>query len=706
MGHWHYLPLDGLGPQPPVDAAGEDAQTEEPSQSPGTCCIVVLGLLLSKPYLPRQIVDVKFDKALEPAAATSASSSTVAEDSTLQERTTVVEKAKCLPSFDGSDQDDLNPFLAEDLFDADEDVCLPTIFEDQPAPCSSRTDNCDDTTARPKCQAFPYQQANPVDLVPQEPCVSDASEPLFDHDEQMPDYARSNSEASCDTGSASAIWSTEASGSSATSLSSRSGKADASRRDVPAPDDGLTHLDSLDFLLVSKQDVGVADAGFSGSSSGGRSSPSLDRSRSKLRDKIKSLAHQVESNPNGAGPHAGAGALRDLKLNGGYGSKGLRLVHQPLSARPLGCTKLLKRRQLELWRNYTEKVAPWLDVSGSKRHFQHTIPLLAKAADYLHYAVLAVSARHLELQDTGRPGTESAGLYADAVQLLLPAMHTLDTPVVAACMLLCMTEMMSSPSHLCRDSLRSCAVMMELADFNARSTGIQQSLFWSFANLAVWGGLAPPLSPALSMRLFYPSESLATATSYIRSQTWGEGYAKYALFLTTSIVEVVSNDGIGFDSPRGTTELTRWKVLFDLLEDWYNCRPEEMQALMSYPSILDDYRHPFPMVLYGSAAAIVGNLLYHAAAILLLQQKPAMVELAKNHKSLLWHARQICGIVAENHERGTWPCVPRPLWVAGKVISNELEREKIVEMLSLVHTECGWVTSWYADDLRLHWHTD
>lgn len=654
-------------------------------------------------YLFKQIVDVKFDK--EPEATVTRTKTT---DPTTTGLPITAEKPSYTLSSTQPDGADVDTFLTGDLFDVEGDACLPTIFEDQAAPCSNQPKQCVDS-GKPKCQAFPYQQANPADLIPQETCVSDASENLFDTDELMPDYARSNSDASCDTGSASGAWSAEASASSATSTSSISTKPAYSQREATSLDDGLTYLDSLDFLLGASSKSNVTGAPDLNTAPNDQSSPSIEPSRMKLGEQIKTLAKQAESAASSNNGSAGfsAGALKDLRLSDGYRSRGLRLVHQPLSARPLGCTKLVKRRQLELWRNFSENIASWLDVSGSKRHFQYTLPLLAKASDYLHYAVLAVSSRHLELRESGQPGAESAGLYADAVQLLLPVIQTVDTPVVSTCLLLCVTEMMHSPPHLCQHSLRSCATMLELADFNARSTGFQQAIFWSFANLTALGGLASPHSPVLSMRLFYPSDSnsLATATSYIRSQTWGEGYAKYAVFLTAAIIEVVASHSMGRDGQQGTLEATRWKVLSELLEDWHNCRPEEMQALMSYPSILDDYRHPFPMVLYGSAAAVTGNILYHAASILLLQQKPAMIELPKNHKSLSWHARQVCGIVAENHDKGSWPSVLRPLWIAGKVISNVLERERIVEMLNAAQKESGWATGWYLEDLQMHWTT-
>ncbi|ETN38065.1 uncharacterized protein HMPREF1541_07689 [Cyphellophora europaea CBS 101466] len=518
----------------------------------------------------------------------------------------------------------------------------------------------------------------------------------------MGDYARSASDASCETGGGSALWSVELSGSSATSTSSQSHKPDYHRREIQVFEDGLTHLDSLDYLM-SNSAAGSLDV-----ASNDKTSPTADDARGRLCEQIKTLVRQVEVSQQASkgGALGSASALKGLELNDGYRSKGIRLLHQPLAARPLGCTKLLKRRQLELWRNYSQSIAPWLDVCGSKRHFQHSIPLLAKGADYLHYAVLAASSRHLELQDTGEQGSESAGLYADAVQLLLPEMHTLDTPAIAACILLCVTELMNNPPQSCQPSLEACAAIMEASDVNVRSSGIQQSLFWAFANLTIANGSMEARAPVVSMRQFYPTESLSTATSYVRAQTWGEGYAKYAVFLTSGIASVVANGSSNAKGHQGSTELLRWKVLFDLLEDWHHCRPEVMQALMSYPSILDDYRHPFPMVLYDCAAAVVGNLLYHAAAISLLQQKPHTVELPKNQKSLLWHARQICGIVAENHERGVWPYVLQPLWTAGKVISNGVEREKIVEMLGTSQRECAWSTEWYITDLKRHWGTN
>ena len=124
---------------------------------------------------------------------------------------------------------------------------------------------------------------------------------------------------------------------------------------------------------------------------------------------------------------------------------------------------------------------------------------------------------------------------------------------------------------------------------------------------------------------------------------------------------------------------------------------------MSYPSILDDYRHPFPMLLYGSAPAVAGNLLYHSASILIFHKKPEDIDIAKTHKSILWHARQTCGIVAENQDHGSWVSGIRPVWIAGKVVTSNGERQSILDMLTRFERSTGWRTSCYAESLKQYW---
>jgi hypothetical protein len=364
-------------------------------------------------------------------------------------------------------------------------------------------------------------------------------------------------------------------------------------------------------------------------------------------------------------------------------------------------TKITRRRQFELWRNYLDEIALWLDMFDNERRFQLDIPHLANSADHLHYSVLALSARQIERKDPERPYTESLALYQEAIKLIILELHTLDTAVIASCVLLCVLEMMSSSPRAWSRHLNGCAMLLEAAGVNGVVGGVRQSLFWCFARMDVWGGfLGDTLTIIPTNRWFIPRQSMVDAVSHFKEDSACDSYANYAVFLCASVVNVISN------RVRSTSEPTysaRWKALIELLEDWYARRPSDMQPILSLPSVPEEHEHPFPTVLCTNAPAINGNQLYHAATLLMLQEKPKDVRLEKGTKSILWHARQICGIAASNYSHGPWINALQPLWIAGKIMSHASEHRAILEILSTIERETGWAAAWRAQDLKEYW---
>ncbi|KAK4936050.1 hypothetical protein LTR10_023000 [Elasticomyces elasticus] len=377
-----------------------------------------------------------------------------------------------------------------------------------------------------------------------------------------------------------------------------------------------------------------------------------------------------------------------------------------LRLRSLQSGKLTQKRQFELWRNYLDEVAIWLDMFDNDRHFQFKIPLLAKTADHLHYSVLALSARQMERKDPDKPYTESLGLYQEAIQLIVKELYTLDTAVIASCVLLCVLEMMSSSPRAWGRHLDGCAMLLEAAGVNGVVGGVRQSLFWCFARMDVWGGyLEDTLTKIPTSRWFIPSGSMIDAVTHFKAGSGSDSYANYAVFLCASVVNVISNKTGRTEtgSVPETTYSARWKALFDLLEDWYNNRAEDMQPLMAYSSHSGEPRDPFPVILYGNPPAVNGNCLYHAAAILMLQNKPKGIRLSRSPKSILWHARQICGTAVSNGDHGAWINSLQPLWIAGKIMSHGTEHQAILDLLGQIERESGWATAWRAEDLKDYW---
>ncbi|KAK0650714.1 putative transcriptional regulatory protein [Lasiodiplodia hormozganensis] len=374
-------------------------------------------------------------------------------------------------------------------------------------------------------------------------------------------------------------------------------------------------------------------------------------------------------------------------------------------------TKTLKeQREIELWQNYFNEVAPWLDKFDNQRHFQFSIPVMAKTCPHLRYSALALSARQQERKDPSRPYTESLGLYQEAIQNLVPELETMSTEVIASSVLLCVLEMIIvSPKDWGRH-LDGCAILLQAANITGVSGGVNQALFWCFARMDVWGGYLSDSCTKVPLDRWLSSHvPMSTAVNLFKNECKGfDAYANYAVFLSASVVNVINGRGDTVSNPEARAEyVARWKALWDLVEDWYNSRPIEMQPLLSYPASFDDYDFPFPKILYGNPPATNGNQLYHFCAIRLLQEKPKEVRLSKKSaKSLIWHARQICGIAASNSHHGAWINGLQPLWVAGKLMSHPSEHRAILNVLARIENESGWATKWRADELKEYWGAD
>jgi len=379
------------------------------------------------------------------------------------------------------------------------------------------------------------------------------------------------------------------------------------------------------------------------------------------------------------------------------------------SQRGLRPTELPPRRQFELWQNYLQEVATWLDMFDCERHFQTTIPMLAKSADHLHYSILALSARQMERKNQENPYTESLGLYQEAIRLIVEELHTLDVAVIASCVLLCVLEMMSSSPKAWSRHLEGCAMLLKAADINGAAGDVRQALFWCFARMDCWGSFLGDVPTKIPTSLwFVPSPKMSMAVNHFKTTLGCDSYANYAVFICASVVSVISNSHTQSSGPNKETAPTssysaRWRALFRLLEDWYENRPQAMCPLMSCSLATEDTHQPFPLILYTNPEAINGNQLYHASALLMLQEKPKDVHLSRAHRSILWHARQVCGIAMSNCHHGAWINALQPLWIAGKLMSHSSEHRAILGLLSRIEAESGWATAWRMQDLRDYW---
>lgn len=300
-------------------------------------------------------------------------------------------------------------------------------------------------------------------------------------------------------------------------------------------------------------------------------------------------------------------------------------------------------RERELWCSYLGEISPWLDMFDNQDHFRIHIPVMARSSSALRLSVLALASRQLERLDSNKPCRESLALYQEAIHLITQELRFMQTPLIASCVLLCVLEMMSSSPRDWARHLEGCASLIKAAGIDGTVGGIEQAIFWCFARMDMWGSFLTDTSLRIPTSLwFFPVEPIAATLDRLKlSSSSFDQYANLSVFLCASTLNLLSRDKTSTDEPYSK----QWHAMFDLLETWHSDRPSEMLPILYCSESKGN--GSFPLVLFTNPSAISGNQLYHAAALLMLQSKPADVKL-KSHKSLFWHARHIIGITASN----------------------------------------------------------
>lgn len=136
-------------------------------------------------------------------------------------------------------------------------------------------------------------------------------------------------------------------------------------------------------------------------------------------------------------------------------------------------------------------------------HFTIHIPILANHSAPLLYALLAVSARHIERKSPNQSSSttannatnaasatatyDSLSLYQSSISLLKPVLEARDPNVLASCVILCVLEMMSVSSvddpRDWRRHLEGCAALFEAYGVHGFSGGLLGAVFWCYARM-------------------------------------------------------------------------------------------------------------------------------------------------------------------------------------------------------------------------------
>ncbi|KAH7368814.1 C6 zinc finger protein [Plectosphaerella cucumerina] len=342
----------------------------------------------------------------------------------------------------------------------------------------------------------------------------------------------------------------------------------------------------------------------------------------------------------------------------------------------------------------------------SARAFGIQMPVRARRAPALLYALLALSARQMERREGKQQSFDSLELYQEAIRLLTPLLQARDPDIIPICTVLCCLEMMSASAHDWRKHLEGCAALFDSFAVHGFSGGLLQAVFWCYARMDLCGAL---ISEGTENTLLQPAKWLPQGTPHhaardlFRQAASPDMHANYAVYLCARVCELVADRTRFFElgdtggcSPQSLTD--RWLLLWEDLQAWERDRPPELLPVQTIQST------PFPQILCLHWAAISSNQLYHTACVLLLDTMPKPLNLKLGLTgSAIWHAKRICGISLTNPHQGCLNNAIQPLWVAGRLLSHKSEHELLVKLIRSIEAMTGWGTCWRIEDLEAAW---
>ncbi|KAG9235731.1 C6 zinc finger domain-containing protein [Amylocarpus encephaloides] len=422
--------------------------------------------------------------------------------------------------------------------------------------------------------------------------------------------------------------------------------------------------------------------------------PRFLESQRKLRDLLLTSAQSLA--PTRAGSPIDTAAIPS---EGSQGKQNSRLKD------------IITTEERVVWlKNYLDEVAPWLDMFDEEQHFQTKIPILAQSSVPLTYAMLAISARQIERGRKLNGDHDSLQLYQESIKSLTPQLLAQDPNIMAACVILCVLEMMSASPWNWRRHLDGCAALFSSHGITGNSGGIRQAVFWCYARMDLCAAIISAGEESVVLPLEHWLPQGIVPCNVFQTNKVPDMWANYAVYLGGQVCHLIwlqCNDSIDTSTPTDDEAfLHKWHQLWSDLQAWLAERPPELLQLEFREDTMKD--NLFPFILYAAPCAISSNQLYHTSCLLLLDIFPPSVNPSQLGQigSKLWHARRICGISTTNAHHGCLNNAIQPLWVAGKVLSHPVEHKAVADLIRSIEAKTGWGGKWRIADLKEVWGYD
>ncbi|KAI1303498.1 hypothetical protein F5Y03DRAFT_359695 [Xylaria venustula] len=378
----------------------------------------------------------------------------------------------------------------------------------------------------------------------------------------------------------------------------------------------------------------------------------------------------------------------------------------------------LANKEAQLVKHFWAVLLPWFDYCDPRAHFRSYIQATMSREPGILFAILAVSARHLEA--IGDEYYNSNEYERECLGLMIPMFNGRndmqepdDGLLVSALLLRCLEEMTRTDDH--RPPVThtvSASLLLRITQHNSDPSELSDATMAVALRQEIYiaNRLKRPIE--LEGRNCGIDDSLTSAPDFI----WTFRIMSHAARVTNF---AYSND------PRSRI---LWDQLWEYLEDWDRARPSSFNPLNDFnrDSALDtlssqnhnqsaDGARIFPEIYFVSDCPVAGNQYLQLCKILLLAHDPRTPTLGlgrtrsiqTQEEKIRQAVRVVCGVSLSNPEYTAARILAGlVIGMAGELFKETSETVQLLEIVSKAEMHIGWPGIKVSPQLQEFWGLD
>ncbi|KAK6528897.1 hypothetical protein TWF694_004126 [Orbilia ellipsospora] len=397
--------------------------------------------------------------------------------------------------------------------------------------------------------------------------------------------------------------------------------------------------------------------------------------------------------------------------NGVNGSNGLTFSSAPREpALPLP----LSEHEAELFKNFVNRICPWLDIFDFDRCFTLSVPKLARKSTLLLKACLALSAKQqyrlraieTPLQDPN-PEIEFSQYYDLALMEMQQSLakdvdgrFSSSEEFLATAVILSTFEVIDGSNQEFRRHLEGLGSIIKPQGIHESLVGLKGAAFWAWYRQDVLAAFRERRATFITEDYWHLDTSLESMCM-LREDELGNR----VMFILGQIINYCAKDEIEKNEHNVTERLRKAEELEKKLEDWKRCLPDSFEPLTR----MRDKDGIFDTLWFNPPCCGVAMQIYCFAKIMLTMHKPHppsqdryqhFLAAQRQYKS---SSAMIIGISLSGCEEAYHLLSLQCLYAAGLVLDGKEERRILLGLIRECQHRTGRSTYYLSEELQKLW---